>query len=127
MNLKVGVSGLGIMGGAFANNLARNGFNVTGYDPSKVRSNIFKTPLIPKIQKFKQIVNETGSDSSALDNMIEILVSGGIDIFKSIRMVLPPAWQNAQLIDPDVKSFHEYNSMHMEPWDGPAGLSLIHI
>ena len=63
-------------------------------------------------------MNETGSDSSALDNMIEILVSGGIDIFKSIRMVLPPAWQNAQLIDPDVKSFHEYNSMHMEPWMG---------
>ncbi len=91
---------------------------------SKARSNIFKTPLIPKIQKFKQIVNETGSDSSALDNMIEILVSGGIDIFKSIRMVLPPAWQNAQLIDPDVKSFHEYNSMHMEPWDGPAGIVM---
>ena len=91
---------------------------------SKARSNIFKTPLIPKIQKFKQIVNETGSDSSALDNMIEILVSGGINIFKSIRMVLPPAWQNAQLIDPDVKSFHEYNSMHMEPWDGPAGIVM---
>ena len=91
---------------------------------SKARSNIFKTPLIPKIQKFKQIVNETGSDSSALDNMIEILVSGGIDIFKSIRMVLPPAWQNAQLIDPDIKSFHEYNSMHMEPWDGPAGIVM---
>ncbi|MDA9754966.1 glutamate synthase large subunit [Gammaproteobacteria bacterium] len=91
---------------------------------SKARSNIFKTPLIPKIQKFKQIVNETGSDSSALDNMIEILVSGGMDIFKSIRMVLPPAWQNAQLIDPDVKSFHEYNSMHMEPWDGPAGIVM---
>ena len=91
---------------------------------SKARSNIFKTPLIPKIHKFKQIVNETGSDSSALDNMIEILVSGGINIFKSIRMVLPPAWQNAQLIDPDVKSFHEYNSMHMEPWDGPAGIVM---
>jgi glutamate synthase (NADPH/NADH) large chain len=37
----------------------------------KARSNLFKTPLIPKIQKFKQIVNEDGSDSSALDNMIE--------------------------------------------------------
>ena len=90
----------------------------------KARSNIFTTPLIPKIQKFKQIVNEDGSDSSALDNMIEILVKGGIDIFRSIRMVLPPAWQNAQLLDPDVRSFHEYNSMHMEPWDGPAGIVM---
>ena len=91
---------------------------------SHARSNIFKTPQIPKIHKFKQIVNETGSDSSALDNMLEILVSGGINILKSIRMIIPPAWQNAQLIDPDVRSFHEYNSMHMEPWDGPAGIVM---
>ena len=91
---------------------------------SKARSNIFVTPNIPKIQKFKQIVNETGSDSSALDNMFEILVTGGINIFKSIRMLLPPAWQNAQLLDPDIRSFHEYNSMHMEPWDGPAGIVM---
>jgi len=91
---------------------------------SRARSNIFETTAIPKIQKFKQIVNETGSDSSALDNMLEILVSGGINILKSIRMIIPPAWQNAQIIDPDVRSFHEYNSMHMEPWDGPAGIVM---
>ena len=91
---------------------------------SRARSNIFETTKIPKIQKFKQIVNETGSDSSALDNMLEILVSGGINILKSIRMIIPPAWQNAQIIDPDVRSFHEYNSMHMEPWDGPAGIVM---
>ena len=90
----------------------------------KARSNLFKTPLIPKIQKFEQIVNEDGSDSSALDNMIEVLVKGGVDIFRSIRMVLPPAWQNTQLLDPDVRGFHEYNSMHMEPWDGPAGIVM---
>ena len=90
----------------------------------KARSNNFKTTLIPKIQEFKQIVNEDGSDSSALDNMIEILVKGGINIFRSIRMVLPPAWQNAQLLDPDIRGFHEYNSMHMEPWDGPAGIVM---
>ena len=90
----------------------------------KARSNNFKTPLIPKIQKFKQIVNEVGSDSSALDNMLEILIKGGVNIFRSIRMVLPPAWQNAQLLDPDIRGFHEYNSMHMEPWDGPAGIVM---
>ena len=90
----------------------------------KARSNLFKTSLIPKIQKFKQVVNEDGSDSSALDNMIEVLVKGGVDIFKSIRMVLPPAWQNTQLLDPDVRGFHEFNSMHMEPWDGPAGIVM---
>ena len=27
-------------------------------------------------------------------------------------------------LDPDIRSFHEYNSMHMEPWDGPAGIVM---
>jgi glutamate synthase (NADPH/NADH) large chain len=71
----------------------------------KARSSKFKTPLIPKIQKFKKLVSETGSDSSSLDNMIELLVKGGVDIFRAIRMVLPPAWQNIQTLDPDVRGF----------------------
>ena len=33
MSLRVGVIGLGIMGGAFAANLVKNGFQVTGFDP----------------------------------------------------------------------------------------------
>ena len=90
----------------------------------KARSSKFKSPRIPKIQKFKQLVNETGSDSSALDNMIEILINGGVKLFRAIRMVMPPAWQNAYLLDADIRSFHEYNSMHMEPWDGPAGIVM---
>ena len=34
MSLRIGVCGLGIMGGGFAANLVKNGFRVTGYDPS---------------------------------------------------------------------------------------------
>ena len=90
----------------------------------KARSSKFSTPLIPKIQKFKELVNESGSDSSSLDNMIELLVKGGVNIFRAVRMVLPPAWQNTQTLDPDIRGFHEYNSMHMEPWDGPAGIVM---
>ena len=90
----------------------------------KARSSKFITPLIPKIQKFKQLVNDTGSDSSSLDNMIELLIKGGVNIFRAIRMVMPPAWQNTQSLDADIRAFHEYNSMHMEPWDGPAGIVM---
>ena len=56
--------------------------------------------------------------------MIELLNKGGIDLFRALRMVLPPAWQNVHSIDQDLKAFHEYNSMHMEAWDGPAGIVL---
>ena len=90
----------------------------------KARSSKFESPRLPKIQKFKELVNESGSDSSALDNMIEILLKGGVKLFRAIRMVMPPAWQNSYLLDPDIRSFHEYNSMHMEPWDGPAGIVM---
>ena len=91
---------------------------------AKARKSKFITPLIPKLSKFKHLINETGSDSSSLDNMIELLEKGGINIFRAIRMVLPPAWQNGQILDAEIKSFHEYNSMHMEAWDGPAGIVM---
>jgi putative dehydrogenase len=39
MALRVGVCGLGIMGGAFAANLVKGGFQVTGYDPVKSKVN----------------------------------------------------------------------------------------
>ena len=91
---------------------------------AKARKSKFITPLIPKLSKFKYLINETGSDSSSLDNMMELLEKGGMNIFRAIRMVLPPAWQNGQILDAEIKSFHEYNSMHMEAWDGPAGIVM---
>jgi putative dehydrogenase len=39
MSLRVGVCGLGIMGGAFAANLLKAGFEVTGFDPVKSKVN----------------------------------------------------------------------------------------
>ncbi|NKB50188.1 MAG: NAD-binding protein [Alphaproteobacteria bacterium] len=43
MSLRIGVCGLGIMGGAFAANLVKNGFTVTGFDPSPARARKFKS------------------------------------------------------------------------------------
>ena len=46
--------------------------------------------------------------------MIQLLVEGGMNLFRAIRAVIPPAWQNIQILDPDIRAFHEYNSMHVE-------------
>jgi glutamate synthase (NADPH/NADH) large chain len=59
-----------------------------------------------------------------LDNMLEVLTMGGMDLFRAMRLLIPPAWQNVEHMDPDLRAFYEYNSMHMEPWDGPAGIVL---
>ena len=91
---------------------------------AEARRHKFQSPLLPTLDDITPLVNRTGSDSSSLDNMLEVLVTGGVDLFRAIRLLIPPAWQNVDTMDPDLRAFYEYNSMHMEPWDGPAGLVL---
>ncbi|NUU66957.1 glutamate synthase large subunit [Enterobacteriaceae bacterium BIT-l23] len=91
---------------------------------ARARTYKFKTPLIPDLQDAAPFVNETGSDSSSLDNMLELLLSGGMDIVRAMRLLVPPAWQNNPDMDPELRAFFDFNSMHMEPWDGPAGIVL---
>jgi glutamate synthase (NADPH/NADH) large chain len=84
----------------------------------------FETDRLPNIKDIAPLVNRTGSDSSSLDNMLDVLLTGGVDMARALRMLVPPAWQNIESMDPDLKAFYEYHSMHMEPWDGPAGVVL---
>ncbi|WP_171289069.1 glutamate synthase large subunit [Acinetobacter apis] len=84
----------------------------------------FENPLLPGLSKLDPIINRTGSDSSSLDNMLEILIGGGMDLFRALRMLVPPAWQNVENLDADLRAFYEFNSKHMEAWDGPAGLVI---
>ena len=91
---------------------------------SRARTPKLSSPLLPDLHSVSPLVNEHGSDSSSLDNMLELLVTGGVDLPKALRMLIPPAWQNIEDIDPDLKAFYQYHAMHMEPWDGPAGIVL---
>ncbi|MBY6073308.1 glutamate synthase large subunit [Marinobacter salsuginis] len=84
----------------------------------------FSSPELPDLQTLQPLVNLTGSDSSSMDNMLEVLLAGGVDLFRAVRMMIPPAWQNVDSMDSELRAFYEYNSMHMEPWDGPAGLVM---
>ncbi|TLX54111.1 glutamate synthase large subunit [Stutzerimonas nosocomialis] len=91
---------------------------------AQARRTKFVNELLPGLEALDPLVNRTGSDSSSMDNMLELLVTGGMDLFRGLRMIIPPAWQNVETMDPDLRAFYEYNSMHMEPWDGPAGVVL---
>lgn len=84
----------------------------------------FANDQIPDLEELGPLVNRVGSDSSSMDNMLELMVTGGIDLFRGVRMLVPPAWQNVETMDADLRAFYEYNSMHMEPWDGPAGIVM---
>ena len=91
---------------------------------AEARTARFETERIPNVRDIAPLVNRTGSDSSSLDNMLDVMVTGGIDLPRALRMLVPPAWQNIDSMDPDLRAFYEYHSMHMEPWDGPAGVVL---
>lgn len=90
---------------------------------SVARGHKFETDQIP-MEDVRPLVSMTGSDSNSLDNMLEALLAGGMSIFRAMRLLIPPAWQNVQSMDADLRAFYEYNSMHMEPWDGPAGIVM---
>ncbi len=91
---------------------------------SRAREQKFESKHIPDMNAVRPIVSMTGSDSYSMDNMLEGLLMGGVSLFRALRLMIPPAWQNVSGMDPDLRAFYEYNSMHMEPWDGPAGIVL---
>ena len=91
---------------------------------AQARNNEFRTNKIPELHKLKPFVSMTGSDSLSLDNMLEVLTIGGVNLFRAIKLLIPPAWQNNPTTDSDLKAFYEFNAKHMESWDGPAGIVL---
>lgn len=88
------------------------------------RSFKFETDAIPNMDDIRPLVNMDGSDSSSMDNMLEVLLAGGMDIFQAMRLLVPPAWQNVDTMDSELRAMYEFYSAHMEPWDGPAGIVL---
>jgi glutamate synthase (NADPH/NADH) large chain len=82
----------------------------------------YQCPALPDIHEVSPLVSMAGSDSESLDNMLEVLLAGGMDLFAALRALIPPAWQNVEDLDADLRAFYEYNSLQMEPWDGPAGV-----
>ena len=91
---------------------------------SVARTPKYRSQLLPDLVEAAPLVNRTGSDSSSLDNMLEMLVTGGMDLHLAVRSLVPPAWQNVEDMDPDLRALYDYLSMHQEPWDGPAGLVI---
>ncbi|HEX4025347.1 MAG TPA: glutamate synthase large subunit [Steroidobacteraceae bacterium] len=88
------------------------------------RGPVLRSPVLPDLTDILPLVSLTGSDSQSLDNMLEVLLLGGLDVPHALRLLIPPAWQAVDTIDADLRAFYEFYSAHMEPWDGPAGLVL---
>ena len=88
------------------------------------RGPLLRSPLLPELRELAPLVSLSGSDSQTLDNMLEVLLMGGLDVLQASRILVPPAWAAVDTFDPDARAFYEFYATHMEPWDGPAALVM---
>jgi glutamate synthase domain-containing protein 2/glutamate synthase domain-containing protein 1/glutamate synthase domain-containing protein 3 len=77
-----------------------------------------------ELNRLFPILTESGSDSATLDNALQFLCVNGRSLPHAVLMLIPEAWQNHALMDPDLKAFYEYHACLMEPWDGPASIAF---
>ncbi|HET9088570.1 MAG TPA: glutamate synthase large subunit [Acidobacteriaceae bacterium] len=69
-------------------------------------------------QEYYPILSENGSDSTSLDETVELLARTGRTLAEAVRMLVPPAMQQMQT------AFLRYHADCTEPWDGPAALTF---
>ena len=70
------------------------------------------------------ICNPIQSDSSNLDNAIELLVHAGRSLPHVMMMLIPEAWDGNEQMSQEKRDFYEYHANLMEPWDGPASITF---
>ncbi|WP_069803883.1 glutamate synthase large subunit [Thermogemmatispora onikobensis] len=75
-----------------------------------------------KLANLLPVIQEGGSDSAQLDNVLEFLTCSGRDLLHSMQMLVPPAWEQMPELDTAWRAWCEYHAGQIEPWDGPAAL-----
>ncbi len=67
----------------------------------------------------KPVLTQGGTDSTSLDEAVELLSQNGRTLAEAIRMLLPPATDGHH-----ASSFLRYHTDCAEPWDGPAAIAF---
>jgi glutamate synthase (NADPH/NADH) large chain len=75
-----------------------------------------------EIDKLYPIIEPGKSDSASFDNTLEFLHMSGRSMPHSLCMMIPESFNEKNPIPESLKSFYEYHSTLMEPWDGPASM-----
>ena len=89
------------------------------------RRHSMSSPLLGEdLDKLWPIIREGISDSATFDNALELLVAGGYSLAHAMMLMIPEAWQDNPLMDPERRAFYEYHAALMEPWDGPAAIAF---
>jgi glutamate synthase (NADPH/NADH) large chain/glutamate synthase (ferredoxin) len=75
-----------------------------------------------KVSDLKPVIQAGGSDSTSLDNTLELLTLSGRDLLHTMMMLVPSAFRTENHISNEERAFYEYHETLAEPWDGPAAM-----
>ena len=92
----------------------------------KSKEAFFSSPFFTReeLDMILPVCNPAQSDSSNLDNTIELLVHAGRSLPHVMMMLIPEAWDGNEHMSTEKKDFYEYHANLMEPWDGPASITF---
>ena len=68
--------------------------------------------------ELKPVFTPDGSDSTSLDETVEMLARNGRTVAEALRMLIPPATMQKR------SAFFSYAADCAEPWDGPAAIAF---
>ncbi|MGF6990900.1 glutamate synthase (NADPH/NADH) large chain [Lachnospiraceae bacterium PF1-21] len=75
-----------------------------------------------ELHKVLPAISISGSDSAMLDNALEFMVMGGMELPLAVMIAIPEPWANNKSMSPKRRDFYQYFATMMEPWDGPASI-----
>jgi glutamate synthase (ferredoxin) len=89
------------------------------------RESSFRSPLFgDELYKVLPTIDTDGSDSTMLDNVLELLHLSGRTLPHALMMLIPEPWNRHETMSPEKRAFYEFHSTLMEPWDGPASIAF---
>ena len=75
-----------------------------------------------RLQRLIPVLTDEGSDSTSLDEALELLVRSGRDPLHALTMLIPDAPQRE--VDDALTAFYDFHAGLVEPWDGPAAVAF---
>ena len=92
-------------------------------DRMLAREETMYSPLLADdMDKILPVVETSGSDSAMLDNTLEFLMFGGMELPKAVMVTIPEPWASDTDMSRAKRDMYHYYATMMEPWDGPAAV-----
>ena len=92
-------------------------------DRMLAREETIHSPVMDEdMDKILPVIDQSGSDSSMLDNTLEFLMMNGMELPQAVMLCIPEPWAKDKRMDREKRDFYHYYATMMEPWDGPAAI-----